>query len=365
MSNKPNHDPDDLISVFEVSDCGVLRPAGFQEPKTRRDIYHISTDSPAALAGDMQTCGPLAGLLLPLYEDERDALAVEIQSLVTAVRAARTDGEEASQALVQMEQSLEAKRRRLANMPAGCESSAADWIEGLERSSFDAGVVSAVELWLDEEPDRDAVPHRASGEGAAHSCLHGCKWNDLVGIELVDSFHPGDSTRAAILRCSIDEANEVARRHGLPVRFVEQKDTISTAVGRDLVRAYEETDYLVAARTPFVLRVRRASSPLEALHSAHGVRSSCFITACNPFSGPLTDERNAARQAALRAELQGAGLIHFEGAGQHPSNGWPPEPSFLVLGLDRVAARELGRRWEQNAIVWAGPEAIPELIVLR
>ena len=55
--------------------------------------------------------------------------------------------------------------------------------------------------------------------------------------------------------------------------------------------------------------------------------------ACNPFSRSLIDEENCARQATMLADLQRLGLRCTEGHGQHPSNDWPPEPSFLVLGL--------------------------------
>jgi len=36
-----------------------------------------------------------------------------------------------------------------------------------------------------------------------------------------------------------------------------------------------------------------------------------------------------------------------------------------VPGLARAAAQELGRQFQQNAIIWAGADAVPELILLR
>jgi hypothetical protein len=36
-----------------------------------------------------------------------------------------------------------------------------------------------------------------------------------------------------------------------------------------------------------------------------------------------------------------------------------------VPGLTRTAAQQLGRQFEQNAIIWADADAIPELILLR
>jgi hypothetical protein len=37
----------------------------------------------------------------------------------------------------------------------------------------------------------------------------------------------------------------------------------------------------------------------------------------------------------------------------------------LILGLDLEAARTLGNRMEQNAIVWIGADAVPELVLLK
>jgi len=50
--------------------------------------------------------------------------------------------------------------------------------------------------------------------------------------------------------------------------------------------------------------------------------------------------------------------------GQHPSGGWPGEASFFVLGVSCAAAQSLGRKFEQNAILWCGPDAVPQLFLL-
>ena len=91
---------------------------------------------------------------------------------------------------------------------------------------------------------------------------------------------------------------------------------------------------------------------------------SCFITACNPFSRSLDAHSNQLRQGDLAAELRHRSLSYQSGEGRHPTNGWPAEPSFLVLGLALEAAKSLGRCHEQNAIVWSGPDAVPQLVML-
>lgn len=141
----------------------------------------------------------------------------------------------------------------------------------------------------------------------------------------------------------------------------------------ELEAAYRSTHYVVDAGAdpgegalfePIVLEIDVASPALLALHRRRGVDCSCFITACNPFSRPLDAHSNQLRQDDLAADLRYRSLSYLSGKGRHPSNGWPAEPSFLVLGLALEAAKSLGRHHEQNAIVWSGPDAVPQLVML-
>ncbi len=73
---------------------------------------------------------------------------------------------------------------------------------------------------------------------------------------------------------------------------------------------------------------------------------------------------NQLRKGDLAGDLRYRSLSYLSGEGRHPSNGWPAEPSLLVLGLALQAAKSLGRRHEQNAVVWSGPDAVPQLVML-
>jgi hypothetical protein len=57
--------------------------------------------------------------------------------------------------------------------------------------------------------------------------------------------------------------------------------------------------------------------------------------------------------------------VAIPGIGVHPTGEWRGEPSYLVPGLSREAAEELGRQFEQNALIWSGADAVPELLLLR
>jgi hypothetical protein len=48
-----------------------------------------------------------------------------------------------------------------------------------------------------------------------------------------------------------------------------------------------------------------------------------------------------------------------------PNGDWLQERSYFALGLDQSAAFELGAKFHQDAVVWAGPDAIPRLLLLR
>lgn len=132
-----------------------------------------------------------------------------------------------------------------------------------------------------------------------------------------------------------------------------------------LLAAYHETQYHVHGDRPFTLRIDVPSSELLVLYRRHGVASSAFITACNPRSERMDEAANAFRQAALLAEINRRSLHSLPGLGEHPTNGWDGEPSFLVLDLSLEAAKALGRRFGQNAILWCGDDAIPRLVVSR
>lgn len=131
------------------------------------------------------------------------------------------------------------------------------------------------------------------------------------------------------------------------------------------VQAYLETEYHVHGEAGLTLRVGVASSDLLSAHKRHKADCSAFLTACNPFSEPFDEAANAARQAALSEELSRRSLIFLPGIGQHPSNAWPGEASFLVFGLTLEAAKVLASKFEQNGFIWNGADAVPRLILLR
>ena len=131
----------------------------------------------------------------------------------------------------------------------------------------------------------------------------------------------------------------------------------------ELLRAYRATRYV--ARTPrgaLTIRVDHSCTKLDALCNEFGASSWAFITAWNPRSLPLPRSENDVRNDALLAALTSIGARVFGGEGIGTDPTWPPERSFLALGVNRAAALELGRRFEQLAIVWGQRGGAAELL---
>ncbi|MEM5438871.1 DUF3293 domain-containing protein [Paraburkholderia diazotrophica] len=131
------------------------------------------------------------------------------------------------------------------------------------------------------------------------------------------------------------------------------------------IQAYLETHYCVRGAMPATLRIGEFNASLAAIHDAYAVRSSAFVTACNPLGQMLDDAANVSLQIELARELSQRGFTFIDGIGKHPSNGWPGEPSFLMLGVSLQDAKALGLQFGQNAVVWCGGDAVPQLILLR
>jgi Protein of unknown function (DUF3293) len=141
--------------------------------------------------------------------------------------------------------------------------------------------------------------------------------------------------------------------------------TSGSSIDPETVQAYRETEYRVLGTVPAVLRVGLRCTDLEVLHRAHHTTCSAFVTACNPQGQIVSDRLNARQQQALVAEISRRGLTAIPGIGVHPTGDWRGESSFLVPGLTRTAAEELGRLFAQNAVIWTGADAVPELLLLR
>ena len=140
---------------------------------------------------------------------------------------------------------------------------------------------------------------------------------------------------------------------------------LDTTIADNLLESYRNTDYKVQGHDPFILKIGQPSEPLLLLYKRHQCDCAAFITACNPFSQKLDLSVNAQWLLDLKADLTARSLNFIKGVGIGKDPDWPGEASCLIFGLALEASRVLGNKFNQNAIVWCDPEAMPQLVLLR
>ena len=139
-----------------------------------------------------------------------------------------------------------------------------------------------------------------------------------------------------------------------------------TNIAAEKVRAYRATDYRLGHTTQdIVLAPGLRSDRLAALFASKSVTCGAFLTAFNPLGTQKSDTANDLAHAQLATVLTGLGLKFIEGSGSEEGTHWPTEKSLFALGLSRERAISIGRQFDQDAIVWVGDSAVPELVLLR
>ena len=133
-----------------------------------------------------------------------------------------------------------------------------------------------------------------------------------------------------------------------------------------LLAAYRRTRFCAdTAQGRVVIRLEETCPELDALLRATGCERWAYITAFNPGSVRLSDDQNDARQRELEDAVRQVGHPMFPGEGIGEDGAWPPERSILVLGMEREAAVQLGRRFDQRAIVCGEVGSVAALVLCQ
>jgi hypothetical protein len=134
----------------------------------------------------------------------------------------------------------------------------------------------------------------------------------------------------------------------------------------DKIRAYLATDYRLGhTAQDIVLTIGQRSDRLAALFAAKGVNCGAFITAYNPRGALQPDAANHLAHAQLATQLAQLGHEVIAGSGSAAGSDWAAEESYFALGLALEPAKAMGTHFNQDAIVWVGADAVPQLILLR
>ena len=129
---------------------------------------------------------------------------------------------------------------------------------------------------------------------------------------------------------------------------------MDAAVRASLEAAYRGTDYCV--QLPLgVLRLkvdRQQEDDDRRLHEEAGVESQwAIVTPCNPGSQVLSAQANQERLEQLDAILEEHGVRRVASVNRDPQKEWPDEPGFLLCDPPPGLAEQLGRHFQQNAIL--------------
>lgn len=139
----------------------------------------------------------------------------------------------------------------------------------------------------------------------------------------------------------------------------------STLIDPASVAAYQAAHFKVQAAGGFTLLLDKPNPELAHLFIKDVVTSAAYITAYNPLGETVAAPVNKAAQAALETDLRTLQLKSYPGQGEDPNGIWPAEVSVLAMGLTLDKAQALGMKYNQNAIVWIGIDAVPRLLLLR
>lgn len=126
---------------------------------------------------------------------------------------------------------------------------------------------------------------------------------------------------------------------------------------------YQNAQYVVLSSPSIEFSIGQRSTPLDQLLTKYQQSTACFITACNPWGTDLDKEMNLEKMTVLEKDLIKTGLPYLHAFGSNSEGTWKEE-SFLIIGVDKQVASQLGRQYEQNAIIWVVKEQVPELIWL-
>ena len=132
-----------------------------------------------------------------------------------------------------------------------------------------------------------------------------------------------------------------------------------------LIESYKSADYLVDAPPSFILKIGIHSPELESIYKKSYKHTAAFITAFNPYSKELSAQENKDRNLKLEELIQSLGFDYIHGEGKCGDGDWDGEKSFLIFGISESQASEIGKEFEQNAIVWCDKDAIPQLVLLK
>jgi hypothetical protein len=129
----------------------------------------------------------------------------------------------------------------------------------------------------------------------------------------------------------------------------------------NLIQAYKNTKYKVF-NPNLIIEIGVMNYDLNDLMGKNNVTEWAYITAFNPYSKVLTEIENNDRHLQLQEVTKS--FLTYKGHGVGTDSSWDPELSLLVIGISKAEAILIGKKFEQNAIVYGIIDSTPELLIL-
>lgn len=140
-------------------------------------------------------------------------------------------------------------------------------------------------------------------------------------------------------------------------------DNSSDNIDQQLLKAYQETVYQVL-EPPLSIQIGVLSADLNTFLQENDATTWAFITAWNPKSQRLSQKENKRRHKELIKMVKNAGYLYFIGKGMGKNADWEPEMSLLILNIPIINAIQIGKYFNQNAIVFGAYGDVPILVII-
>ena len=124
---------------------------------------------------------------------------------------------------------------------------------------------------------------------------------------------------------------------------------------------YSHAEYVVLSSPPVIFKIDERCTELDQLLDSCHVSLAGFITACNPKGLHQSDGENILAMNQLLSAIDDLRLPYFKGFGRDPEGAWK-EDSYLIMGIELDQACQLGRLFDQNAIVMLARNMVPKLV---
>jgi hypothetical protein len=141
-------------------------------------------------------------------------------------------------------------------------------------------------------------------------------------------------------------------------------DHNSLKIDQHTMQAYLKTTY-TTEKPDLSIKIAETNQPLNVFLFDNNSFSWAFVSASNPYSAMLSDAENELRHNDLIEKVKTMKLRFCEGKGIPADENWKAEKSLLILDISKQEAIEIGKAYNQNAIVFGKVNHAPELVFCR